>query len=68
LVNTGEALNEHCDVVGMVAFTLYATPAAVAFSPEPSTRGVVNITQDVRLELQLLQSMLDYIADADDTD
>ena len=44
LVNTGEALNEHCDVVGVVASTLYATPVAVAFSPEPSTRGVVNIT------------------------
>ena len=35
---------------------------------EPSTRGVVDITQDVRLKLQILQSMLDYIADADDTD
>ena len=34
---------------------------------EPSTRGVVDITQDVRLKLQILQSMLDYIADADDT-
>ena len=37
-------------------------------TPEPSTRGVVDITQDVRLKLQILQSMLDYIADADDTD
>jgi len=36
--------------------------------PEPSTRGVVDITQDVRLKLQILQSMLDHIADADDTD
>jgi hypothetical protein len=35
-------------------------------TPEPSTRGVVGITQDVRLKLQILQSMLDYIADADD--
>ena len=36
-------------------------------TPEPSTRGVVDITQDVRLKLQLLQSILDYIADAYDT-
>jgi hypothetical protein len=36
-------------------------------TPEPSTRGVVDITQDVRLKLQILQSMLDYIADADNT-
>ena len=36
-------------------------------SPEPSTRGVVGIAQDVRLKLQILQSMLDDIADADDT-
>ena len=36
-------------------------------TPEPSTRGVVDITKDVRLELQFLQSMLDDIADADDT-
>ena len=35
-------------------------------APEPSTRGGVDITQDVRLKLQILQSMLDYIADADD--
>jgi hypothetical protein len=39
----------------------YETP------PEPSPRGVVDITQDVRLKLQILQSMLDYIADADNT-
>ena len=40
-----------------------------AYEPtsEPSTRGVVDITQDVRLKLQILQPMLDYIADADDT-
>lgn len=37
-------------------------------TPEPSTRGVIDITQDVRLKLQILQSMLDHIADADDTD
>ena len=37
-------------------------------TPEPSTRGVIDITKDVRLKLQFLQSMLDYIADADDTD
>lgn len=36
-------------------------------APEPSTRCIVNVTQDVRLELQILQSMLDYIADADNT-
>jgi hypothetical protein len=36
-------------------------------TPEPSTPGVVDITQDVRLEFQIFQSMLDYIADADDT-
>jgi hypothetical protein len=36
-------------------------------TPVPSTRGVVDITQDVRLKLQILQSMPDYIADADDT-
>jgi hypothetical protein len=36
-------------------------------TPEPSARGVVDITQDVRLKLQILQSMPDYIADADDT-
>jgi hypothetical protein len=36
-------------------------------TPEPSTRGVVDVTQDVRLKLQLLQSILDDIADADDT-
>jgi hypothetical protein len=29
---------------GVVASTLYATPVALAFSPNPSTRGVVNIT------------------------
>jgi hypothetical protein len=28
---------------GVVASTLYATAVALAFSPEPSTRGVVNI-------------------------
>ena len=33
---------------------------------ELSTRGVVDITQDVRLKLQILQPMLDDIADADD--
>ena len=38
-----------------------------AFSPDPSTCGVVNITQDARLKLQILQSMLDDIPDADDT-
>jgi hypothetical protein len=53
---------------GVVASTLYATPLTLAFSPERSTCGVVNITQDVRLKLQILQSVLDYIADADDTD
>ena len=36
-------------------------------TPKPSTRGIVDITQDVRLKPQLLQSILDYIADADDT-
>jgi hypothetical protein len=36
-------------------------------TPEPSTRGVVDITQDVGLKLQILQPMLDHIADADDT-
>ena len=36
-------------------------------TPEPSTRGVVDITQDACLKLQLLQSILDDIADADDT-
>ena len=29
---------------GVVASPLYATPVALAFPPEPSTRGVVNIT------------------------
>jgi hypothetical protein len=43
-------------------------PVALASSPEPSTRGIVGIAQDVRLKLQILQSMLDYIADADDSD
>ena len=38
-----------------------------AFPREPSTRGIVNVTQDVRLKLQILQSMPDHIADADDT-
>jgi len=33
----------------------------------PSTRGIVNVTQDVRLKLQILQSMPNHIADADDT-
>jgi hypothetical protein len=28
---------------------------------------MVGITENVRLKLQILQSMLDYIADADDT-
>jgi hypothetical protein len=36
-------------------------------TPEASTRGVVGVAQDVRLELQIFQTMLDYIADADDT-
>ena len=36
-------------------------------SPEPSARGVVDITQDACLKLQILRSMPDYIADADDT-
>src|SRR6185437_13090117 len=36
-------------------------------TPEPSTPGVVDITQNARLELQVLQPMLDHIADADDT-
>ena len=35
-------------------------------TPEPSTRGVVDITQDVRLKLQILQTVLDYITDTDD--
>lgn len=35
--------------------------------PGLSTRGVVGIAQDVRLKLQIVQPMLDYIADADDT-
>jgi hypothetical protein len=30
-------------------------------------RGLVDIAQDARLKLQILQPMLDYIADADDT-
>ena len=34
---------------------------------EASTRGVVDIPEDVRLKLQILQSMLHYIADADNT-
>jgi hypothetical protein len=29
---------------GAAASTLYATPPTLAFSPEPSTRGVVNVT------------------------
>jgi len=29
---------------GVVAATLYATPVALTSRPEPSTRGVVNIT------------------------
>jgi hypothetical protein len=33
----------------------------------PSTRGVVDITQHVPLKLQIIHSMLDNIADADDT-
>ena len=36
-------------------------------TPEPSTRGVVGIAQDVRLKLQILQPMLDYITDADNS-
>jgi hypothetical protein len=36
-------------------------------TPGASTRGVVGIAQDVRLKLQIVQTMLDYIADADDT-
>ena len=40
---------------------------AYAATPGPSTRGVVDITKDVRLELQFLESVLDDIADADDT-
>jgi len=43
------------------------TRATYGTTPEPSTCGVVDISQDVRLKLQLLQSILDYIADADDT-
>ena len=36
-------------------------------TPGRSTRGVVDITQDVGLKLQILQSILDDIANADDT-
>ena len=36
-------------------------------TPEPSMCDAVDIPQDVRLKLQILQSMLDYVADADDT-
>jgi hypothetical protein len=36
-------------------------------TPEVSTGGVVGVAEDVRLELQIFQTMLDYIADADDT-
>ena len=35
--------------------------------PSLSTRGVVDVTQDARLKLQIFDSMLDYIADANDT-
>src|SRR5262245_13762485 len=34
--------------------------------PGRSTRGHVGITQDVGLRLQILQTVLDYITDADD--
>jgi hypothetical protein len=45
-----------------------STPSALAvLRLITSTRGVVDITQDARLQLQILQSMLDDIADADDT-
>jgi hypothetical protein len=43
------------------------TRHAYELTPEPSTCDVVGITQDVCLELQIRQSMLDHIADADDT-
>src|SRR5262245_51304293 len=36
-------------------------------TPGRSTRGQVRITQDVCLTLQILQTVLDYITDADDT-
>jgi hypothetical protein len=36
-------------------------------TPGRSTRGHVGITQDVGLTLQILQTMLDHITDADDT-
>lgn len=34
---------------------------------EPSTRDAVGIMEDIPLKLQFLQSILDHIADADDT-
>src|SRR5262245_22042968 len=36
------------------------------FAPRRSTRGHVSITQDVSLTLQILETVLDYITDADD--
>src|SRR5215831_20390693 len=36
-------------------------------TPGRSTRGHVGIAQDVGLTLQILQTVLDYITDADDT-
>src|SRR5262249_4654946 len=36
-------------------------------TPRRSPRGHVGITQDVSLTLQILQAVLDYITDADDT-
>jgi len=48
-------------------FRAIADIRAYETTPEPSTRSVVDITKDVRLKLQFLKSMLDYIADADDT-
>jgi len=44
-----------------------STLSSSGINDVPSTRGVVDITQDVRLKLEILQSMLDDIADADDT-
>jgi len=54
--------------VGRCGGVLPLMRCPLAFSPEPSARGVVNVPQDVRLKLQILQSMLDDIADADDAD
>jgi hypothetical protein len=51
----------------IAAFKIEQRGHAYVINARASTRSDVGITQDVGLELQILQTVLDYIPDADDS-